>query len=66
MLSARKISGSFRLVMRSVFEGGVGATRGGTDERSMDILAFLDSREEGRDDCGEVSVDIMEAIIVFL
>jgi len=43
--------------MRRVFEGGVGIARGGIVDRSIDIFAFLDSRDEGRDDGGEVSED---------
>lgn len=58
-LSARKISGSWRLVIRSVFEGGVGIARGGIVERSMDI-GVRDSLEDGRDDRGELSEDILK------
>lgn len=58
MLSARNISGSLRLVMRSVLEGGVGIDRGGRVERSMDMLAFLDSLDVGLDEGGEVSDSI--------
>lgn len=57
ILSARNISGSFRLVMRRVFEGGVGIARGGIVDKSIDIFAFLDSRDAGRDDGGEVGED---------
>jgi hypothetical protein len=60
ILSARKISGSFRFVMRSVFEGGVGIASGGIVERSIDMFAFLDSRDVGRDDAGELSEDIIK------
>jgi len=35
-LSARKIVGSLRLVIMSVFEGGVGCVYGGMEERSME------------------------------
>ena len=57
-LSARKISGSWRFVIRRVLEGGVGIWRGGMVERSMDI-GVRDSREEGRDERGELSFDIL-------
>lgn len=57
-LSARKISGSWRLVMRRVLEGGVGMERGGIVERSMDI-GVRDSLDEGREERGELSVDIL-------
>lgn len=56
-LSARKISESWRFVMRRVLEGGVGMVRGGMVERSMDI-GVRDSREEGREERGELSVDM--------
>ena len=42
---------------RRVLEGGVGATRGGMVERSIDIFDFLD---KGRDDGGELCVDIFQ------
>jgi hypothetical protein len=51
--------------MRRVFDGGVGATRGGMLERSIDMFVFLDSREVGRDDCGELSVDILKVWMGF-
>ena len=41
-LSARKTSGSWRLVINRVFEGGVGMLRGGIVERSRD-RGVLDS-----------------------
>lgn len=56
-LSARKISGSCRLVIRRVLEGGVGIARGGMAERSMDI-GVRDSLEDGREERGELSDDI--------
>ena len=62
-LSARKISVSCKFVMRSVFEGGVGCDRGGIVERSMKS-DVLDSLEEGRDDCGELSEDIVKTVAV--
>jgi len=43
--------------MRRVFEGGVGIDSGGIVERSMD-MGVRDSLEEGRDERGELSVDI--------
>jgi len=52
-LSARKTEGSWRLVMRSVFDGGVGICKGGIAERSIDIFA-LEARDVGREDGGEV------------
>jgi len=55
-LSARNISASWRLVIRRVFEGGVGWIRGGRVERSMDMLLFRDAREVGLDSGGEVEV----------
>lgn len=65
-LSARKTEGSWRLVMRSVFEGGVGICNGGIAERSIDILT-LDARDVGRDAGGEVGevgdMDVSEAIL---
>lgn len=57
-LSARKISESWRLVIKRVFEGGVGMERGGRVERSRDI-GVLDSLEEGREERGELSDDIL-------
>lgn len=51
-LSARKTEGSWRLVIRSVLEGGVGICRGGMAERSMDIFA-LEARDVGREEGGE-------------
>jgi len=53
-LSARKISASERLVIKRVFEGGVGWIRGGRFERSMDILLFRDARDVGLDSGGDV------------
>ncbi len=67
MLSARNISGSLRLVIRRVFEGGVGWTRGGRLERSIDI--GLDLRDDGRErggevgDDGELSDDILAVLL---
>jgi hypothetical protein len=46
------------LVMRSVFEGGVGWVRGGIFERSMDILLFRDARDVGLDSGGDVKVGV--------
>ncbi len=54
-LSARKISASWRLVISSVFEGGVGCCRGGREERSIDIGVLDPFDEAGRDVGGEVS-----------
>jgi len=54
-LSARKISGSERLVMRRVFEGGVGWVRGGILERSRD--RGVRGRDMRGDDRGELSVE---------
>jgi hypothetical protein len=54
-LSARKISASWRLVIRSVFEGGVGCCRGGIEERSIDIGVLDPLDETGRDVGGELS-----------
>lgn len=65
ILSARNISGSLRLVIRSVFEGGVGIDRGGIVERSIDMLAFLDSRNVGRDEGGDVSDNILNPSLSF-
>lgn len=72
-LSARKTEGSCKLVMRSVFDGGVGICNGGIAERSIDIFA-LEAREVGRDVGGElgevgednVSVDIFEGDVAKL
>lgn len=55
-LSARKTIGSLRLVIISVFEGGVGCVYGGIEERSIES-GVLD-REVGLS-CGELCVDIM-------
>lgn len=52
-LSARKISGSWRLVTRRVFDGGVGCCRGGREERSIDIGVLDPLDETGRDVGGE-------------
>lgn len=57
--SGRKISLEERLVMISVFEGGVGKLRGGRLERSKERPAERERLEDGRDDCGEDSVDIV-------
>jgi len=54
-LSARNISGSWRLVIRRVFEGGVGCCSGGREERSIDIGVLDPLDETGRDDGGELS-----------
>ena len=56
-LSARKISVSRRLVMRSVFEGGVGNDNGGTVDKSSE------SGVRGLDDLGEEASDILEGRI---
>jgi len=58
-LSARKISASWRLVIMSVFEGGVGWDSAGTVVRSIDI-ELRDSLDTGREAGGEVSEDIFE------
>ena len=57
-LSGLNMSRSWRFVMRSVFDGGVGWMRGGIVDRSRDS-GVLDL-EEGRDDFGELSVDILK------
>lgn len=51
-LSARNISGSCRLVMRSVFDGGDGWLSGGREERSSE-RGVRDLEETG-DDIGEL------------
>jgi hypothetical protein len=62
-LSGRKMAVSRRFVMRRVFEGGVGIDRGGTIERSIDMV-LRESLEVGRDEGGEVfEVDIWIASI---
>lgn len=45
-------------MIRSVFDGGVGCMRGGIVERSNE--SGDRDLEVGRDDCGELSVDILE------
>lgn len=45
--------------MMRVLEGGVGMLRGGRFERSRERPAERERLEEGRDDCGEDSVDIV-------
>jgi len=60
-LSARKTIGSLRLVIISVFEGGVGCEYGGMEERSMES-GVLD-RDVGLS-CGELCVDIMNIVDV--
>jgi len=55
-LSARKTTGSLRLVTMSVFEGGVGCVYGGMEERSIES-GVLD-REVGLN-CGELCPDIV-------
>lgn len=57
--SGRKMSFVERLVMMRVLEGGVGMLRGGRFERSRERPAERERLEEGRDDCGEDSVDIV-------
>lgn len=52
-LSARKISVSCRFVMSRVFDGGVGGCNGGMQERS------IDRGVRGREEAGDVSVDMM-------
>jgi hypothetical protein len=62
-LSARNISASWRLVIRRVFEGGVGCCNGGREDRSIDIGVLDPFEETGRDVGGELSVlsvDILE------
>lgn len=61
--SGRKISFDDRLVMISVFEGGVGRERGGRFERSRERPAERDRLEEGREECGELSVDIVAVVV---
>ena len=59
-LSERKISVSWRFVIRRVFEGGVGIVKAGMEERSIDIgVLVLDSLEDGREERGELSDDIL-------
>lgn len=62
-LSARKISASWRLVIRRVFEGGVGCCSGGREERSIDIGVLDPLDETGRDVGGEFS-ELSVAILV--
>jgi len=62
-LSARNISGSCRFVMRRVFEGGVGWTRGGIVLKSIDI-GLRDSLDSGRDTGGELSEDILGGVVL--
>jgi len=59
MLSARKIEGSFKFVMRRVLEGGVGCESGGIVDKSMDMFGERLPREEGRDESGVLSRDIL-------
>lgn len=59
-LSARKISTSWRLVIMSVFDGGVGSCRGGRLERSMDIGVLDPLDDTGREDGGELWVDMLQ------
>jgi hypothetical protein len=47
-------------VMRRVLEGGVGCESGGMVERSMDIFGERLPREEGRDESGVLSRDILQ------
>jgi len=61
-LSGRKISMSWRLVIRRVLEGGVGAWRGGMADRSIE--RGVREREEGRDDCVELGVDMMMMMMI--
>lgn len=46
-------------MMIRVFEGGVGRLRGGRFERSRERPAERERLEEGRDDCGDDSEDIV-------
>lgn len=57
--SGRKMSFVERLVMMRVLDGGVGMLRGGRFERSRERPAERERRDEGRDDWGEDSVDIL-------
>jgi len=57
MWSARKIRGSLRLVIRRVFEGGVGSWKAGMPDRSMDIGDR--DLDNGREEDGELSADIL-------
>lgn len=59
-LSGRKISASFRLVIRRVLEGGVGWVRGGRLVRSRDSDLWEPRREERELPVGEVGVDIFD------
>lgn len=63
--SGRKISFEERLVMMSVLEGGVGKLRGGRLERSRERPAERERLEEGRDDWGEDSVDIVAILWIW-
>lgn len=56
-LSGRKISGSWRLVIRRVFDGGVGWMSGGRVERSMERGVL-----ERWEDLGEVDVNIVVVV----
>jgi len=60
MLSARNISGSFRFVMSSVLDGGVGMESAGRVDRSIDMFDLLSALEAERDDCAELSEDILK------
>lgn len=58
-MSARKISLSFRFVMRRVLEGGVGWERGGRLERSRESDLWDPLREERVLPVGEVGDDMV-------
>jgi len=60
-LSARKIVGSLRFVIMSVFDGGVGCLYGGIEERSMESGVLERGLERGLEapEAGELSVDIL-------
>jgi len=63
-LSARKISASWRLVIRRVFEGGVGCCRGGIEERSIDMGVLDPLDEAGREVGGELSALSVAILVV--
>ena len=48
---------SWRLVIRRVFDAGVGCIRGGMDERSIESGDREPRDEAGREDCGVLSAD---------
>lgn len=64
-LSGRKTDLSCRLVIMSVFEGGVGKESGGREERSRDN-GDRERLELGLDEAGEVSEDILRVVCVYI